>query len=81
MKGFFTLLRRFVPPYKGWAVSNIIFNILGAVFGAFSFLGLNVLSKKTESRTLAEFAFPLAIIIGMVVAIILNQFGVGVWTL
>ncbi len=41
MKGFFTLLRRFVPPYKGWAVSNIIFNILGAVFGAFSFLALS----------------------------------------
>lgn len=41
MKGFFTLLRRFVPPYKGWAVSNIIFNILGAIFGAFSFLALS----------------------------------------
>lgn len=59
---------------------NLVSAIVTLV-GAFSFLGLNVLSKKTESRTLAEFAFPLAIIIGMVVAIILNQFGVGVWTL
>ena len=41
MKGLFQLLRRFLPPYKGWAVSNIIFNILGAIFGAFSFLALS----------------------------------------
>jgi ATP-binding cassette, subfamily B, bacterial MsbA len=41
MKGLLTLLKRFVPPYKGWAISNIIFNILGAIFGAFSFLALS----------------------------------------
>jgi len=41
MKGLFILLKRFVPPYKGWAISNIIFNILGAIFGAFSFLALS----------------------------------------
>lgn len=41
MKGLFHLLRRFLPPYKGLAISNIIFNILGAVFGAFSFLALS----------------------------------------
>lgn len=34
-------MRRFVPPYKGWAISNVIFNILGAIFGAFSFLALS----------------------------------------
>ncbi len=38
MKDFLHLLRRFIPPYKGKLVWNIIFNILGAVFGAFSFL-------------------------------------------
>ncbi|HUM88651.1 MAG TPA: ABC transporter ATP-binding protein [Prolixibacteraceae bacterium] len=41
MKGLFYLLKRFIPPYKGWAISNIIFNILGAIFGAFSFLALS----------------------------------------
>jgi ATP-binding cassette, subfamily B, bacterial MsbA len=41
MKRLFTLLKRFLPPYKGWVISNIIFNILGAIFGAFSFLALS----------------------------------------
>lgn len=41
MKGIFTLLNRFVLPYKGWALSNVIFNILGAIFGAFSFMALS----------------------------------------
>lgn len=41
MKGLFTLLKRFVLPYKGWAFSNIFFNILGAIFGAFSFMALS----------------------------------------
>jgi subfamily B ATP-binding cassette protein MsbA len=41
MKGLIGLLKRFIPPYKGWAISNIIFNILGAIFGAFSFLALS----------------------------------------
>lgn len=41
MKGLFYLLKRFIPPYKGWAISNIIFNIFGAIFGAFSFLALS----------------------------------------
>ncbi|MFA9391524.1 MAG: ABC transporter ATP-binding protein [Prolixibacteraceae bacterium] len=41
MKGLFQILRRFLPPYKGWALSNIIFNFLGAIFGAFSFLAMS----------------------------------------
>jgi ATP-binding cassette, subfamily B, bacterial MsbA len=41
MKGLFSLLKRFIPPYKGWATLNILFNILGAIFGAFSFLALS----------------------------------------
>ncbi|MFW6277043.1 MAG: ABC transporter ATP-binding protein [Prolixibacteraceae bacterium] len=38
MRDFFQLLRRFIPPYKGKLIWNIIFNFLSAVFGAFSFL-------------------------------------------
>jgi subfamily B ATP-binding cassette protein MsbA len=41
MKGLFKLLRRFVPPYKGWAIMNVVFNLLGAIFGAFSFMSLS----------------------------------------
>lgn len=41
MKGFFSLLKRFLPPYKGWVIFNFIFNLLGAVFGAFSFFALS----------------------------------------
>lgn len=37
MKDFITLIRRFVPPYKRQVGLNIIFNILGAILGVFSF--------------------------------------------
>ena len=37
MKDFITLIRRFVPPYKKQVGLNIIFNILGAILGVFSF--------------------------------------------
>ncbi len=37
MKGFFKILRRFVPPYKKQLVLNIIFNILAALLTLFSF--------------------------------------------
>ncbi len=38
MKDFIKLLRRFIPPYKTKLVWNIIFNILSAIFGVFSFI-------------------------------------------
>ncbi len=41
MKGFITLMRRFLPPYKWWVVLNFVFNLLGAIFGAFSFFALS----------------------------------------
>ncbi len=37
MKGFFKILRRFVPPYKKQLVLNIVFNILAALLTLFSF--------------------------------------------
>ncbi len=36
-KGFFTLLRRFIPPYKRYIVLNVIFNVLSAFLTLFSF--------------------------------------------
>ena len=37
MKGFYQLLRRFVPPYKKNLFLNILFNILAAFLTLFSF--------------------------------------------
>ncbi len=41
MQGLFRLLGRFIPPFKKWVFLNVIFNLLGAIFGAFSFLALS----------------------------------------
>ena len=41
MNGLYKLLRRFIPPFKKWVILNVIFNLLGAIFGAFSFLALS----------------------------------------
>ncbi len=37
MKDLFRLFRRFLPPYKGRVVLNFVFNLLSAIFTAFSF--------------------------------------------
>ena len=37
MKGFFKILRRFVPPYKKQLAMNVVFNILAALLTLFSF--------------------------------------------
>lgn len=37
MKDFIRILRRFVPPYKTFLVSNVFFNILSAILNLFSF--------------------------------------------
>ncbi len=37
MKDFLKLLRRFIPPYKRGLFLNVFYNILSAIFGAFSF--------------------------------------------
>lgn len=36
-KGFFTILRRFIPPYKRYIVLNVLFNVLSAFLTLFSF--------------------------------------------
>ena len=37
MKGLYLLLKRFVHPYKRYVVAAFVFNVLGALFGAFQF--------------------------------------------
>ncbi len=66
MKGLYQLMMRFVPPYKGYVFLNILFNFLGAVFGAFQFAALvPVLGVLFDTQTQkmvvkpAEFTFSL----------------------
>jgi ATP-binding cassette, subfamily B, bacterial MsbA len=40
VKGLYLLLKRFVKPYKRYVVAAFIFNLLGAIFGAFQFAAL-----------------------------------------
>ena len=52
MKDFIRILRRFVPTYKKYMVSNIVFNILSAILNLFSFALiipiLNILFKLND---------------------------------
>ncbi len=66
MKGLYQLMMRFVPPYKGYVFLNILFNFLGAVFGAFQFAALvpvlGVLFDTQSQKIVvkpAEFTFSL----------------------
>jgi len=59
-------MMRFVPPYKGYVFLNILFNFLGAVFGAFQFAALvpvlGVLFDTQSQKIVvkpAEFTFSL----------------------
>ena len=40
MKGLYLLLKRFIQPYKRYVVLAFLFNLLGAIFGAFQFAAL-----------------------------------------
>lgn len=62
MKDLIRLLRRFLPPYKGKVGLNFFFNLLAAVFGAFSFIllepVLGILFETADKvRELVPFEF------------------------
>ena len=56
MKDFFSILRRFVPPYKYYLALNIFFNILASVLTLFSFALiipiLEILFMESKGRLL-----------------------------
>ncbi len=55
MKGLYLLLKRFIKPYKGYVIAAFIFNLLGAIFGAFQFAALKpVLEVLFEKQKLIE---------------------------
>ncbi|MCL3778930.1 ABC transporter ATP-binding protein [Prolixibacteraceae bacterium JC049] len=52
MREFFKVLGRFIPPYKTDLILNFVYNVLGALFGVFSFFMLKpVLEKLFETDT------------------------------
>jgi len=40
MKSIFIIIKRFIPKYKGYAIANFAFNILGTLFNLFSFASI-----------------------------------------
>ena len=58
MRDFLRVLRRFVPPYKGYLAMSVVFNILSALLNIFSFMTLipilNILFKTEESKAVTE---------------------------
>ena len=55
MKGLYLLLKRFVKPYKRFVFGAFIFNLLGAIFGAFQFAALKpVLEVLFGTQKLVE---------------------------
>jgi subfamily B ATP-binding cassette protein MsbA len=40
VKGLYLLLKRFIKPYKRYVIGAFLFNLLGAIFGAFQFAAL-----------------------------------------
>ncbi len=67
MKDLINLLRRFLPPYKGKVILNFVFNLLAAIFGAFSFgllspvLGI-LFATEQNIRELMPFEFSAKVI-------------------
>lgn len=84
MKEFIQIIRRFVPPYKGYLFQNILYNILTAIFTSFSFVilipVLNILFDLEQDVTeYPEFALSFEYIKQLLyyyVTIIKNRFGV-----
>ena len=40
MKDFFSILRTYAWPYKGYLIGSLVFNLLSAVLNVFSFMSL-----------------------------------------
>ena len=62
MKDIVKLLRRVLPPYKGKVALNFLFNLLAAIFGAFSFILLEpvlgiLFGTDEKVRVLLPFEF------------------------
>ena len=74
MKGLYLLLKRFVKPYKGYVIAAFVFNLLGALFGAFQFAALEpVLGVLFGTQKLVEKPVEWALTVGSVKANIMYE--------
>ena len=74
MKGLYLLLKRFVKPYKGLVIAAFLFNLLGAIFGAFQFAALEpVLGVLFGTQKLVEKPVEWALTVGSIKANIMYE--------
>ena len=67
MKGLYLLLKRFVKPYKHYIIGAFVFNLLGALFGAFQFAALEpVLGVLFGTQKLVEKPAEWALTVGSI---------------
>ncbi len=67
MKGLYLLLKRFVKPYKHFVILAFVFNLLGALFGAFQFAALEpVLGVLFGTQKLVQKPVEWALTIGSI---------------
>ena len=62
---FITLIRRFVPPYKGQMALNILFNLLSTVLSLFSFAAIIPVLRILFGLTEAEVEEVAAMVTGL----------------
>lgn len=73
MNSFFSLLRRFVPPYKKYLILNIVFNILTALLTLFSFaLIIPILEMLFQIKEMTYVYMPLGY--GSLKEVVFNNF-------
>ena len=76
MKGLYLLLKRFVHPYKRYVVAAFVFNVLGALFGAFQFATIQpVLGVLFKTQNIVAKPAEWALSIGSIKDNILYQLG------
>lgn len=76
MKGLYLLLKRFVHPYKRYVVAAFVFNVLGALFGAFQFATIQpVLGVLFKTQNIVTKPAEWALSIGSIKDNILYELG------
>jgi len=76
VKGLYLLLKRFVHPYKRYVVAAFVFNVLGALFGAFQFATIQpVLGVLFKTQNIVAKPAEWALSIGSIKDNILYQLG------
>lgn len=73
MKDFWSLLRRFVPPYKKYLALNILFNILAAILTLFSFALIVPILEMLFGISVGHYAY-MSLADGSMKEVVVNNF-------